>query len=72
MPSAVGGFEITDYSSHRQRSTQRSSDCDPRLELSEAVVAKRGERNRHGDPVVVANASVREFDFGEEQSDDPQ
>lgn len=41
-----------------------------RLELGEAAVAKRGERNRHGGPVVVVDASVREFDFGEEQSDD--
>lgn len=36
-----------------------------RLELGEAVVAKRGERNRHGGPVVIVDASVREVDFGE-------
>jgi hypothetical protein len=41
-----------------------------RLELGEAVVAKRGERNRHGGPVVVLHASVREFDFGDDQADD--
>jgi hypothetical protein len=41
-----------------------------RLELGEAAVAKRGERNRHGGPVVVANASVREFDFGDDPADD--
>lgn len=41
-----------------------------RLELGEAAVAKRGERNRHGGPVVVVDASVREFDFGDDQADD--
>lgn len=41
-----------------------------RLELGEAVVAKRGERNRHGGPVVVLYASVREFDFGDYQAGD--
>lgn len=38
-----------------------------RLELGEAAVAKRGERNRHGGPVVVLYASVRAFDFGDEE-----
>jgi len=41
-----------------------------RLELGEAAVANRGERNRHGGPVVVLYASVREFDFGDDQADD--
>lgn len=36
-----------------------------RLELGEAVVAKRGERNHRGGPVVVVDASAREFDFGD-------
>jgi hypothetical protein len=44
-----------------------------RLELGEAAVARRGEHNRHGGPVVVVDASVREFDLGDEQSDnDPR
>lgn len=41
-----------------------------RLDLDEAVVAKRGERNHHGGPVVVLDANVREFDFGDGQADE--
>jgi hypothetical protein len=41
-----------------------------RLELGEAVVAKRGERNHHGGPVVALDVNVREFDFGDDQADD--
>ena len=41
-----------------------------RLELGEAAVAKRGEHNRHGGPVVIVGARVREFDFGGDQADD--
>lgn len=48
----------------------RRLDHRTRLELGEAVVAKRGERNRHGGPAVVLYASVREFDFGDDQADD--
>ncbi|HEY5941269.1 MAG TPA: hypothetical protein VIT89_00215 [Solirubrobacterales bacterium] len=40
-----------------------------RLDLGEAVVAKRGERNHHGGPVVVLDANVREFDFGDGQAE---
>lgn len=38
-----------------------------RLELGETVVAERGERNRHGGPIVVLDASMREFDFGDDE-----
>lgn len=38
-----------------------------RLKLGKVVVAKRGERNHHGGPVMVLDASVREFDFGDDE-----
>lgn len=41
-----------------------------RLELGEATLAKRGEANRRGGPIVIVDASVREFDFGDDQADD--
>lgn len=41
-----------------------------RLELGQARPAKRDEHNRHSGPVVLVDASVREFDFGDNQTGD--